>query len=411
MSKTIVEKIFSHKSDRDVKANDVVLVDVDLAMAQDGTAPLAIRAFEEMDMDVENPDDIKLVIDHISPSKSEGASELHIKMREFAEENNIELYDVGEGVCHQLMLENHAEPGELIIGADSHTCTYGAVGAFATGVGSTDMGAALATGKLWFKVPETIKITVDGELPQNVSPKDIILQVAGDLGADGALYQALEFRGSTIKNLSIPRRATITNMAIEAGAKTAIVEPDQKTEDYTNKKPPKWLYSNKNANYIKEISYKAENIEPKIAKPHQVDNVVDVNKVAGTKIDQVVLGSCTNGRFEDLKRAAKILEGNQIDNDVRFLIFPASKNVYKRAVDEGLIDIFIDSGATVCNPGCGPCPGTHMGLLAPGERALATTNRNFKGRMGSTEAEVYLGSPETAAYSGIKGEIFNPGGK
>ncbi|OKY78597.1 MAG: Homoaconitate hydratase/3-isopropylmalate dehydratase large subunit LeuC family protein [Candidatus Methanohalarchaeum thermophilum] len=406
MEKTIVEKIFSNKTGSEVKSGDIVSVEVDFAMAQDGTAPLAIRAFEEMDMDVENPEKLALVIDHISPSKSEGASELHQKMRSFASEYGIKLYDVGEGICHQLMLENHVDPGKVIIGADSHTCTYGALGAFATGVGSTDMGAAFATGELWFKVPESIKINVNGELPENVSAKDVILKLCGEIGADGAIYKALEFRGSTIRDMSIASRATLCNMAIEVGAKTGIVEPDQKVEEYTGTSTN--LSSDEEADYIENINLDVSELSPQIAVPHQVDNVSDIGEVEGKEIDQVVLGSCTNGRFEDLKRAADVLEGNEVSDQTRFLVFPASKSVYEKAIEEGVIQTFINAGATVCNPGCGPCPGTHMGILAPGERAISTTNRNFQGRMGSTEAEVYLSSPETAAYSGIKGKISDP---
>ena len=402
---TIVENIFSKKFGKEAKAGDVVLVDVDLAMAQDGTAPLAINAFKQMDMDIAHPERLALIIDHISPSKSEGASELHIMMREFAEKHGIKLYDVGEGVCHQLMLENHVEPGQLVIGADSHTCTYGAVGAFATGVGSTDMAAAFATGKLWFKVPQTIKINLTGQTPNNVSAKDIILKLCGEIGADGALYKALEITGPTTKQLSIASRATLTNMAIEMGGKTAIIEPDKKAEKYTGAKAPEWIKPDPDAEYIKEIEIDVSELQPQIAVPHQVDNVHDISEVQGTKIDQVVLGSCTNGRFEDLKAAAEIVSGKQVDDGVRFLVFPASKSVYREAIDKGVVQTLVDAGATVCNPGCGPCPGTHMGILAPGEKALATTNRNFKGRMGSTDAEVYLGSPETAAYTALNGEI------
>ncbi|WGI16936.1 3-isopropylmalate dehydratase large subunit [Methanonatronarchaeum sp. AMET-Sl] len=402
---TIVENIFSEKFGEEAKAGDVVLVDVDLAMAQDGTAPLAINAFKQMDMDIAYPERLALVIDHISPSKSEGASELHIMMREFAKENNIKLYDVGEGVCHQLMLENHVKPGQLVIGADSHTCTYGAVGAFATGVGSTDMAAAFATGKLWFKVPETIKVNLTGKLPKNTSAKDIILKLCGKIGADGALYKAIEFTGPTTKQLTIPSRATITNMAIEMGGKTAIIEPDKKTKQYTGAEAPEWLKSDPDADYIQEIEIDVSKLEPQIAAPHQVDNVHNITKLEGTKIDQVVLGSCTNGRFEDLEAAANIIKGREVADGVRFLVFPASKSVYREAIDRGVVQTLVDAGATVCNPGCGPCPGTHMGILAPGEKALATTNRNFKGRMGSTDAEVYLGSPETAAFTAIHGEI------
>ncbi|OUJ18587.1 Homoaconitate hydratase/3-isopropylmalate dehydratase large subunit LeuC family protein [Methanonatronarchaeum thermophilum] len=402
---TIVENIFSEKFGETARAGDVVLVDVDLAMAQDGTAPLAINAFKQMDMDIAHPERLALIIDHIAPSKSEGASELHIMMREFAREHGIKLYDVGEGVCHQLMLENHVEPGQLVIGADSHTCTYGAVGAFATGVGSTDMAAAFATGKLWFKVPQTIKINLTGQTKQNVSAKDIILKLCKKIEADGALYKALEITGPTTKNLTIPSRATLTNMAIEMGAKTAIIQPDKKAEEFTGAKAPDWVMADDDAEYVREIDIDVSSLEPQIAVPHQVDNVHDITEVEGTKIDQVVLGSCTNGRLEDLEAATRIVSGRQIDDGVRFLVFPASKSVYMDAIDKGVVQTLVDAGATVCNPGCGPCPGTHMGILAPGEKALATTNRNFKGRMGSTEAEVYLGSPETAAYTALNGVI------
>ncbi|OUJ18375.1 Homoaconitate hydratase/3-isopropylmalate dehydratase large subunit LeuC family protein [Methanonatronarchaeum thermophilum] len=410
MPKTIVEKILSKSSGKDLKAGDYAFADIDLAMANDITAPLAVEGFQQIADKVWDPNKIYIPLDHQAPADSINAAENHKKLREFAREQGIKLYDVGEGVCHQLMLENHVEPGQLVIGADSHTCTYGAVGAFATGVGSTDMAAAFATGKLWFKVPQTIKINLTGQTKQNVSAKDIILKLCKKIEADGALYKALEITGPTTKNLTIPSRATLTNMAIEMGAKTAIIQPDKKTEEYTGVEAPEWLYSDPDADYVQEIELDVSSLEPQIAVPHQVDNVHDITEVEGTKIDQVFIGSCTNGRLEDLEAAAKVVKGRSFSEDVRVIVVPASRDVYNKAEEKGFLKTLFEAGAVVEAPCCGPCMGGSFGLLAGGEVGLATSNRNFRGREGSPDAEVYLSSPEVAAESGIQGKIAKPRG-
>ncbi|OKY77561.1 MAG: Homoaconitate hydratase/3-isopropylmalate dehydratase large subunit LeuC family protein [Candidatus Methanohalarchaeum thermophilum] len=406
MPKTIAEKILSRASDQDLEAGDYAFADIDLAMANDITAPLAVDAFNEIAEEVWDPDKIIIPLDHQAPADSIQAADNQKKLRKFAKEQNTTFYDVGEGICHQLMLENHVKPGQLVIGADSHTCTYGALGAFATGVGSTDMGAAFASGKLWFKVPETIKVTLEGKLPDYVGPKDVILMLAGEIGASGALYQALEFTGPTIEKMSIAGRATLCNMAIEMGGKTGLVATDEKTKEYTGSN--REIEPDEEADYIEEKHYDVSNLEPKIAAPHEVDNVKDISEVEGTELDQVFIGSCTNGRYQDLKKAAEILGERKFSNEVRTIIVPASRKVNKKLMEEDIIEKFMDAGAIVQSPCCGPCMGSSFGLLGEGEVGLATSNRNFKGREGSPKARVYLSSPMVAAESAIKGEITDP---
>ena len=413
VGKTISEKIFSAASGRDVWAGDLVVAEVSSAMAHDGTALLAIEAFEEMGgTKVWNPSRVALFLDHVAPSSNETFSKVHKRMRRFAFKHGISLYEVGSGVCHQLMIEEgYVRPGELVVGADSHTCTYGALGAFATGIGSTEMAAVFLSGRLWFKVPETLKVEIEGSLPPFVTPKDVALRVIGEVGADGATYQAVEFHGSTIEEMSVEGRLTLCNMAVEMGAKTGIINPDEKTYSYLAQlglNPGRGFSSDPDAQYAKTLEFDVSSLEPQVACPHAVDNVKPVSEVEGTPVDQVFLGSCTNGRIEDLRLAAKILEGKVVKRGLRMIVTPASRRVYLQALREGLIETFVKAGCAVCNPGCGPCVGAHQGVLAPGEVCLSTSNRNFKGRMGCTDAEIYLASPATAAATAITGRITDP---
>lgn len=409
---TISEKIFSQASGDQARANDFVLANIDMAMAHDGTSVLAVKAFEQMGIKkVWDPNKIALIFDHITPASTEIAATLQANIRTWSREQNIvNFFDIGEGVCHQVMAEQgFALPGTLIVGADSHSCTYGAFGAFATGVGATDMAEVFATGRLWFKVPETLKMTVDGKLPYMVTSKDVILALVGTLGADGATYKALEFYGDTISDMSIASRMTVSNMAIEMGAKAGIIPPDKKTFKFLKENNVMTHYipvhADENASYSDEFTMNAEDLSPQIACPHEVDNVVDITRVEGTKIDQVFLGSCTNGRYEDLVAAADILDGKTVA--VRMVVVPASKNITLNAIHTGAIAKLVKAGATVCSPGCGPCLGAHNGVLGEGEVCLSTANRNFKGRMGSG-GTIYLGSPTTAAVSALTGEITDP---
>ncbi|MEM0049602.1 MAG: homoaconitase large subunit [Candidatus Bathyarchaeia archaeon] len=413
MGKTIVEKIFSLSSGKDSYAGDIVVASIDAAMAHDGTVLLALEAFEDMGgRSVWDPSKIILVIDHVAPSSNENFARVHEAMRRFARKYGAKIYDVGSGICHQLMIESGiVRPGSLIVGADSHTCTYGALGAFSTGIGSTEMAAVFISGKLWFKVPETIKVEINGFTPPMVLPKDIILKIISVIGADGATYKALEYCGETIKNMSIDGRLTLCNMAVEMGAKTGIIEPDEKTKEYLASigiRDYTYIKSDEDAEYAEKIRLDVSELEPMIACPHAVDNVKRVKDVEGIEINQVFLGSCTNGRIEDLRVAAKILEGKKIKDGVRMIVIPASRSIYLQALREGLIETFIKAGCTVCNPGCGPCAGAHQGILGPGEVCLSTSNRNFKGRMGSADAEIYLASPATAAASALEGKITDP---
>ena len=413
MGKTISEKIMSGHSGKDAYAGEIVVADVDYAMGQDGTTPLAINAFNDMNAkEVFDGEKIAFVIDHNSPSQAESVSKLHKMMREFAREKGIKnFYDVGCGVCHQIMMEKHVTCGDLVVGADSHTCTYGAIGAFATGIGSTDIAAVFASGKLWFKVPETIKFIVNGKIPKGVYSKDIILKLIGDVTADGATYMAAEYAGDTIQNLSVDSRMTMSNMAIEMGAKTGLVEPDEKTikwvKEHSNRKPV-LVKNDPDAQYSKVLDYDAANFEPQIAKPHRVDNVCGISEVFGTRVDEAFIGTCTNGRLEDLKIAADIVKGKTVSPDVRFIVAPASRDIYLKAMDSGILQTLVKAGAAVVTAGCGPCVGTHNGVPSDGENVISTANRNFKGRMGNSNAFIYLASPATVAASALKGEIADP---
>jgi len=412
----ISEKILAAASGRDyVKPGDIVETKVDMAMINEITGPLAIQMFKRIGLSkVWDNQRIVLVLDHQVPADSVKSAELHKIMRTFAREQNIAyLYDVGDGgICHQVMVERgHVRPGELIVGADSHTCTYGALGAFATGIGSTEMAAVFATGKIWLKVPSAIKINVTGKFRKFVTPKDLILNIIGKIGADGAIYKAIEFTGPTISEMSISGRLTLCNMTVEMGAKTGIIEPDEKTIQYVRartNKPFNIFRSDLDAEYERTLEFNVDNLEPMVACPHSVDNVKPVKDVEGIEIDQAFLGSCTNGRLEDLELAAKILRGKRVKKGVRMLVTPASSEVYLQALKMGLLEVFIKAGAYVCNPTCGACFGGHMGLLAAGEVCISSSNRNFVGRMGSPEAKIYLASPATVAASAIEGKITDP---
>lgn len=411
--KTIAEKILSSHSGQDAYANDLVVARVDFVMGQDGTSPLAIKAFNEMNgQRVFDDSKIALVIDHSAPSPNEGVSNLHRMMREFASLHNVKLYDIGEGVCHQLMPERgHVVPGDLVVGADSHTCTYGALGAFSTGVGSTDLAAAMISGHLWFKVPETIKFICHGRLPKGVYSKDLILYLIGQVTADGATYMAAEYTGEAISELSVESRFTISNMAIEMGAKAGLMNVDEKVIRWVrthSNREPKPVCADEDANYARVLEYDVSDLLPQVSRPHSVDNVAPITEVAGIKIDQAVIGTCTNGRLEDLRVAAGILRGRKIHPRVRLIVAPASKRVYLEAIREGILQDLIEAGAAVVTPGCGPCVGTHNGVPADGETVISTANRNFKGRMGNNKAQIYLASPATVAASSLCGEIADP---
>ena len=387
---------------------------IDAAMIHDITGPLAIRTFSEMGGErVFDPERVVMLFDHQVPADSIAAAENQAFMRRFAAGQGIRNYDLREGVCHQVVLEKgRAAPGEIVVGSDSHTCMYGAVGAFATGIGSTDMAFALRFGALYFRVPETLRATVTGTFLERVGPKDLILSIVGDVGADGATYQAVEFGGETISSMGMAGRMTLCNMAIEMGAKAGIVPPDATTWEYVASRRASViafdLASDPDAAFAGTRSYDAAALEPQVAAPHNVDNVVPVSKVAGTHVDQVFIGSCTNGRYEDLAEAAEVLGDRSFAESVRVIVIPASREEYLKALRAGLIERFVEAGALVEAPCCGPCMGGAFGLLAPGEVSLSTSNRNFRGRQGSTEGLVYLASAATAAATAIAGEITDP---
>lgn len=386
---------------------------IDRAMIHDITGPLAIHKFHEMGGErVFDPGRITMLFDHQVPADSIPAAQHHAFMRKFARDQDIHNYDLREGVCHQVVMEKgHAAPGEIIVGSDSHTCMYGAAGAFATGIGSTDMGFALKFGALYFRVPESIRVEADGAFQRRVGPKDLILSITGNIGADGATYMALEFTGSTFAAMDMAGRMTCANMAIEMGAKAGIVPPDGTTWAYLQERrdiAPFDLASDADAVYTEWRQYDAADLAPQIALPHNVDNVVDVEEAAGIEVDQVFIGSCTNGRFEDLAEAAEVLGSGSFHRDVRVIIIPASREEYLKSLRAGLIERFVEAGALVEAPCCGPCMGGAFGLLAAGEVSLSTSNRNFRGRQGSTASSVYLSSPATAAASAVYGEITDP---
>ena len=412
MGKTIAEKIISEHTGADVHPDDIVVARVDLAMVQDGTGPLAVDEFVEMGFDcLKTPNSI-LFIDHASPSPRKELSNAQKQLRDFSKRTGATLSDIGEGISHQILIEQYAKPGDLIVGADSHTCTSGALGAFATGMGSTDIALAFGLGKVWLKVPSSVKFILKGNMQDGVFAKDVILHIIGLIGADGANYKVMEFEGEIIERMSQEERFTITNMAIEAGAKTGIIAPDEKTRIFLKKHGREMDYreikSDPGAAYEKVFQLDLSNLEPTIAFPHSVDNSKSIKEAEGIKIDQVFIGTCTNGRLEDLKIAASILKGKEKHPSIRLIVIPASKDIYLKALEEGIIKTFVESGATVLAPGCGPCVGVHQGVLADGERVISTQNRNFKGRMGNPQAEIFLASPATAAASALTGKITDP---
>jgi 3-isopropylmalate/(R)-2-methylmalate dehydratase large subunit len=413
---TITEKILAaHAGKKRVSPGDLLNLRIDLALGNDITAPLAIKAFKEIGAKkVFHRDRVVLVPDHFTPAKDILSAEQCKVLREFAKAQHLtHFFEMGEcGIEHALLPEKGLVlPGEVAIGADSHTCTYGALGAFSTGVGSTDLAAAMATGKLWFKVPESFKLIYYGKNNPWVSGKDLILFTIGDIGVDGALYQAMEFCGEAIQNLPMASRFTMANMAIEAGAKNGIIEPDEITLQFVKpraKRPYRIYRSDREAHYEEVREYNASKIFPQVALPHIPSNVKDVREIGKIEIDQVIIGSCTNGHLDDLRVAAKILNGKKIAPFLRLIIIPATQGIYRQAMKEGLFEIFLSAGAVISPPTCGPCLGGHMGVLAGGERALATTNRNFRGRMGHAQSQVYLSSPAVAAASAIQGRICHP---
>lgn len=414
MAQTIAEKILAEKSSKErVEPGEIVEAEVDYIMANDVTSMPAFGVFEEFRA-APLKEKIVLIPDHYVPNKDVPSAEQAKAMRDFVRKYDIPNYfEVGRnGVCHQLMVENgFAAPGRLIIGADSHTCSYGALGAFATGVGSTEAASAMAIGSMWFRVPETQKFVVDGELRDYVMGKDVILHIIGDIGVDGALYRSMEFYGSVIEALNLADRISIANMAIEAGGKAGIIPPDEKVFDYLKGRVrgeyhP--VYADKDAEYIETFTYDAADIPPTVAKPFLPENTAPASELSDITIDQAYLGSCTNGRIEDLRVAAKIVKGRKVHPNVRMIVVPATKDVYEQALDEGLIKIFLDANAYVSGPTCGACLGGYMGVLAKGERCISSTNRNFVGRMGHKDSEVYLANPAVVAASAVKGGIIDP---
>lgn len=413
MGKTLAEKILTDNSGSDAHAGDIVIVKVDLAFLQDGTGPLAIRQLEESGLEqVASPERVVLFLDHAAPGPSRELANDHITMRQFAWKSGARLFDVGEGVCHQLVVESFASPGEVIIGADSHTVTAGALGAFATGMGSTDVAIAIALGKTWLRVPESFRVEVSGRFTKGVYAKDLALHLIGRLGASGATYKSLEFWGESIANMGMAERFTLANMAVEAGAKTGLFPTDETTRAYLESRGRGALFRtlspDSDAEYERVIAIDASGLEPTVSKPHSVDSVALARELTGIKVAQVLIGTCTNGRLDDLAVAAAILSGKRRHPRTRLLVAPASQEVLGEAIEAGYIQTFLKAGGVLLPPGCGPCVGVHQGVLGNGEACLSTANRNFRGRMGNPESSIYLGSPATAAASAIAGEIVDP---
>lgn len=411
MGYTIIEKILKHNTGvSDIKAGDIVTTNVDRVMIHDIFIPFVADKFEEMGFTkLWDPDKVVLIYDHLVPA-SQVDDTRHFRVgNAFVEKYGMKNIHRSDGICHQLMTEaGYVKPGDVVFGTDSHTTTYGCVGAFSSGIGYTEMASILGTGQLWVKVPQTIKVTINGQLPANVTSKDIILRLIGDLRADGATYQALEFTGDTVKNMTVASRMTMANMAIEAGAKCALFTPDEKTAEYCEIELndfQKSLVGDPDAVYARELTYQAEDLVPVLACPSQVDNIHPVKELAATKIDQVFIGSCTNGRLEDLQKAAAVLKGKKVAPFVKLIVTPASRKIYRQALADGTLDILSDAGAIITHPGCGLCCGRTGGILSDGERVVATNNRNFLGRMGTSKVEIFLASPVTAAACAVAGEI------
>ena len=413
MGKTIAEKILSNRSGTDAKAGQIVVADVDYVMVNDVTGPIAFREYEKIGSGKIFREKMVLIPDHYVPNKDVASAEQAKEMRDFARNHKIDnYYEVGKGgVCHQIMIEEgFAAPGRLIVGADSHTCTYGGINAFSTGIGSTEAAVAFATGKLWFKVPETIKVELTGKFGKNIGGKDLIIRIITDIGVDGANYKAFEFHGDGVGGMSVSDRLTVSNMAIEAGGKAGIFPCDGLTKEYikdTAKGEYTPVAADPDAEYCRVLRYDLSKIESMVAFPHLPSNGRAV-KGTDVKIDQAYLGSCTNGRIEDMRAAAAIIKGRKVHRDVRFLVVPATQKVYRQMLDEGLMQIFLDAGAFISGPTCGACLGGYMGILAAGEKAVSSTNRNFIGRMGDKNSEVYLAGPEVVAASAVSGKITTP---
>ena len=413
MGYTIAEKILTEKSGVEAKAGHLVVADIDVIMGHDSLGPMALEALSEMgELDIPHPERICFMTDHLVPTPARNYAKMQKQMRDFAKEWGIRQHGAGDGICHQLLVEKEVRPGQIVIGTDSHTCMGGALNAFATGVGSTDAAAAMATGQLWFKVPETIRIIFQGKLPAGIFSKDLILFLAGKITEDGANYQAMELTGETTSSLSMGSRLTMCNMGVEMGAKAAIMEADETTRQWLLQQgvqgTVKSVKADANAVYSRTIEFQVGNLEPQIAKPHKVDNVVPVKEAAGTPIHEVVIGTCTNGRLEDLEVAAAILKGKRIVPDMRLIVIPASRSILLEAMDKGVMRTLVEAGALVLTPGCGPCVGVHGGIPADGENVLSTANRNFKGRMGNPNANIFLGSPAAAAAAALEGKIVDP---
>jgi len=413
MGKTLAEKILGEHAGREVTAGELVIVNVNVCLTQDGTGPLAVRQLQKLNMvQAANPETTVLFLDHASPSPRKELSNDHMLLREFAKKTGANLSDIGDGVCHQVITESYLNPGDVLIGADSHTCTGGAMCAFSTGMGSSDVAVGIALGKTWMKIPETFKITVKGEFQKGVMSKDLILHIIGTIGADGATYKALEFCGETIDNMPMHERMVLSNMAVEAGAKAGLIASDNTTLEYLKSRGRedkfREIKADPDAVYEKELEFDVSNLEPTVSFPHTVDNTKPMSEIKGVKIHQAVIGTCTNGRLEDLEIAAKILKGRKRHPDTRLIVVPASREVYKLALQKGILEILNDAGASINNPGCGPCVGVHQGALGDGEAFIASQNRNFQGRMGNTEGFIYLASPATVAATALKGEIADP---
>jgi 3-isopropylmalate/(R)-2-methylmalate dehydratase large subunit len=413
MGKTLSEKILSNKSGADAVAGDIVIAVIDLAFMQDTTGPLTVNQFYEAGFSkVAATTKSAVFLDHAAPSPNSNLSNDHLTLRGFTDKTGTILSDVGNGVCHQIVAESLAKPGDLIVGADSHTVTAGGLGAFACGMGSTDVAVALSLGKSWFRVPESIKVSINGKFPIGVYAKDVILYLIGLIGADGATYRALEFGGDAIPWISISSRLTIANMTVEAGAKAGLFPADELTLDFLSERGDKQDYRtltpDDDAVYEKIIDIDLPKLQPTISMPHTVDNTTPISEIAGMKIDQVVIGTCTNGRLEDMEVAAGILHGKRRHPKTRLIVAPASKSILLASIKKGYIQAFIEAGASILPPGCGPCLGLHQGVLADGENCLSTANRNFKGRMGNPNAFIYLGSPASAAAAAVTGEITDP---
>lgn len=413
MGETVIEKIIRNNVGHEVKPGDIVTVNVDRVMIHDIFIPFVAEKFEEMGFQkLWDPDKVVLIYDHLVPASQLDDTRHFHEGDAFAEKYGMKNVHRSDGICHQLMTEaGYVKPGNIVFGTDSHTTTYGCVGAFSSGIGYTEMASILGTGTMWIKVPETIKVVIDGELPENVMSKDVILRLIGDLGADGATYRALEFTGSTVKNMSVASRMTIANMAIEAGAKCALFTPDEKTAEYCEIELndfQKGLVGDEDAKYLKTVTYRAEDLVPVMACPSQVDKIRDVSTLEGTEIDQVFIGSCTNGRLEDLAAAAEVLKGKKVADYVKLIVTPASRKIYRQAIELGILDTLAEAGAMITHPGCGLCCGRAGGILTDGERVVATNNRNFLGRMGTSKVEIYLASPKTAAACAVAGKIVSP---